>query len=108
MAIPFLARAAKFKDVSVSLELVAAIHRRKATIGEVVAHQLRHSRRDHIHQALSVEPDQDFDTEFQKRIEADASTCFLVSFSEASIGSMTSDISIAMSLQPWIASGFLR
>jgi hypothetical protein len=68
---PFVARAAKLKDVAVSLDSIAAISSRKATIGEIIAHQLRHSRRDHIHQALSVLLDQDFNAEFQKRLDSE-------------------------------------
>jgi hypothetical protein len=68
---PFVTRVAKLKDVVVSLDSLAAIHSHKATIGEVIAHQLQHSRRDHIHQALSVLLDQDFNAEFQKRLDSE-------------------------------------
>ena len=57
---PFISNSKHLRDVSINIELAAAIAARRVTLGEAIAHQLQHSRREHVTETLSTLLNADF------------------------------------------------
>jgi len=51
---PFISNSKHLRDVSINIELAAAIAAKRVTLGEAIAHQLQHSRREHVTATLST------------------------------------------------------
>jgi hypothetical protein len=57
---PFISNSKHLRDVSINIELAAAIAAKRATLGEAIARQLQHSRREHVTATLSTLLNADF------------------------------------------------